>query len=578
MLLQTNKQVGYPSIDKPWLKYYSEKVINTPLPQCSIYEYLWDCNKDHLDDYALNYFGNKITYQKLFAMIDDAAKAFVAIGIKEKEIVPIISVSTVISVVCFYALNKIGAVSDFLNVLSEEHDFKALFDEADAKTVLTLDLFAPKVVGAAKNSSVERIITFSIDQNMPSHIRLGYKLKTLGKLPKISATTQLISWDKFIQKGGAVKIISCIKNPNEICMLAHTGGTTGTPKAVRLDDRSMNAVAAQQRSVYEKLPEYDKKATFLQVIVPFVVYGILTCTHMPLCMGWCVALIPKFEESEWHNYFKKYHFSYVLAVPSYVTCMIDNPKLQKKDLSDLKIIAAGGDGVTDTIENKMNEFLSNHGSTARLEKGYGMTEVCAAGLITFPSCNKVGSVGIPLPKNNLMVFDNELEKELSYREIGEVCLQCPSRMQGYMNNDDETSLLFRVHKDGQEWLHTGDLGYIDEDGFLFLVGRMKRVIMTTGNGVTYKVFPNIPERILDSHELVLQSCIVGALDGDNQVLRAYVVIADTDKEKEKVIEKELRSLCDENLPSYSRPTFYVFCNSLPLTPAGKVDYMALEQK
>ena len=557
------QHMGYPSVEKPWLKYYSKGAVNALLPECSLYEYLWDCNKDHQDDYALNYFGNKISYRKLFSMIDEAAKAFIAVGIKEKEIVPIISVSTVTSVVCFYALNKIGAVSDFLNVLSEEHDYEALFEEADAKTVVTLDLFVSKVIGAAKNSRVEKIITFGIDQNMPFHVRLGYRFKTFGKMPKVSTTMQLISWNEFIRQGEGVKETYCKKNPKEICLLAHTGGTTGTPKAVILDDCSMNAVAAQQRSIYEKLPEYDKKATFLQVIVPFVVYGILTCTHMPLCMGWCVALIPKFEEREWHNYVRKYHFSYVLAVPSYVTCMVDNPRLQK-------IIAAGGDGVTDTIENKMNEFLSSHGSKARLEKGYGMTEVCAAGLITFPSCNKVGSVGIPLPKNNLMIFDNESEKELSYREIGEVCLQCPSRMQGYMNNEDETSILFRTHKDGQEWLHTGDLGYIDEDGFLFLVGRMKRVIMT------YKVFPNIPERILDSHELVLQSCIVAASDNDNRVLRAFVVIADTDKGKEKTIENELRSLCDENLPSYSRPTFYVFCSSLPLTPAGKVDYMALE--
>ncbi len=511
-------------------------------------------------------------------MIDSVSKAFIAIGVKEKEIVPIVSVSTVTSVVCFYALNKIGAVSDFLNVLSEEDDLKALFDEADAKIVVSLDLFASKVVSAAKNSLVREVVTFSIDRNMPFHISFGYKLKTLGKKNKLSTGINIIGWEEFINKAGVVKEITGKKNPNEICLLAHTGGTTGIPKAVILDDCSMNAVAAQQRSIYKNLPEYKKTATFLQVIVPFVVYGILTCTHMPLCMGWCVALIPKFEESKWHSYIRKYHFSYVLAVPSYVTCMIDNPKMQEQDLSDLRIIAAGGDGVTDTIENRVNGFLSCHRSTARLEKGYGMTEVCAAGLITFPSCNRIGSVGIPLPKNNLMVFDNEMEKELSYGEIGEVCLQCPSRMQGYMNNEDETSLLFRIHQDGQEWLHTGDLGYIDEDGFLFLVGRMKRVIMTTGNGITYKVFPNIPERILDSCELVLQSCIVGASDGENRVLRAYVVIADTDKEKEKAIEKELRTLCNEKLPSYSRPKYYVFCEELPLTAAGKVDYRALEQE
>ena len=572
-----NNLTGYPSIDKPWLKYYDDEQINAPLPESTLYEYLWDCNKGTLSDDAINYFGHKITYQKLFSMIDKVAKAFIAIGVKEGEIVPVVTLSTVSSVVCFYALNRIGAVSDYLNVLSEAKDFEAFFKEANAKTVVTLDLFAEKVVHAAEKCGVSTVITVGVDYEMPAIVKLGYRLTASGKLPALPNSKIIMLWKDFLGKAIEIKSIDRKKNPHNMCMIAHTGGTTGVPKAVILDDISMNAVAVQQCSIYKKLSAYEKRATYLQVIVPFVVYGILTCTHMPLCMGWCLALIPKFEEKEWYNYFKKYNVSYTLAVPSYVTCMIDDPKLKEYDLSCLRVIGAGGDGITETLEQEMNEFLSNHGSASQLEKGYGMTEVCAAGLITFPTCNRMGSVGIPLPKNNVMIYDDETKKELPYKEVGEVCLHCPSRMQGYMNNEQETDSLFKLHADGQEWLHTGDLGYIDEDGFLFLVGRIKRVIMTTGNGVTYKVFPNMVETVLDAHEAVVQSCVVGTKKGSDLVLCAYVSVNNTDIIKTEQMERALRKECDKKLPEYSRPTYYRFCESLPLTAAGKVDYRALEE-
>ncbi len=568
---------GYPSIDKPWVKYYDDEQINSPLTESSLYEYLWDCNKHTLSDYAINYFGHKITYQKLFSMIDKAARAFIAIGVKEGDIVPVVTLSTVSSVVCFYALNKIGAVSDYLNVLSEEKDFEAFFKEVNAKIVVTLDLFAGKVVNAAENSGVKTVITVGVDYEMPAIVKFGCKMKTAGKLPATPASGILMSWNAFLERASEVKKVDRKKDPQKMCMIAHTGGTTGVPKAVILNDISMNAVAAQQCSIYKKLAAYEKRATFLQVIVPFVVYGILTCTHMPLCMGWCLALIPKFEEKEWYNYFKKYNVSYTLAVPSYVTCMMDDPKLKEYDLSHLRVLGVGGDGITESLELEMNEFLSNHRSASQLEKGYGMTEVCAAGLITFPSCNRVGSVGIPLPKNNLMIYDHETGRELPYKEVGEVCLHCPSRMQGYLENENETSSLFELHADGREWLHTGDLGYVDEDGFLFLVGRIKRIIMTTGNGVTYKVFPNMVEKILDAQESVVQSCVVGAKKGSDLVLCAFVSVGKADMIKTEQIESGLRKECANKLPEYARPLFYRFYESLPLTAAGKIDYRALEE-
>ncbi len=561
------------------MKYYELGQKNVVIPETSLYGYLLENSKDHLDNYALNYFGRKITYRKLFSMIDEVAKAFISIGVQENEVVPVVSVSTVTSIVCFYALNRIGAVSDYLNVLAEEKDLQGYFEEVNAKVVVALDLFGEKVSNAAKRCGVKNVILFSLNQEMPTGVSIGYRIKTLGKIKCVTDSKLITSWHQFVKNGYDIKEINRHKDSSTMCLLAHTGGTTGDPKAVAVSDRAMNAVADGYFTIYkssEVLRNSPANSVFLQIMIPFVIYGILTCMHMPLCMGWCLAIIPKFDGKDWSKYLKKYEFNYVFGVPAYLSAMFNDEGLVGMDFSHMRTIAMGGDGMNENLEKEINSFFCNHGFNVDVVKGYGLSEVCATAVSTFPGCNKIGSVGIPLYRNNIMVYDNDSKKELPYNEIGEVCMQCPSRMIGYLNNLEATKELFKIHPDGTEWLHTGDLGYIDEDGFLFLSGRMKRVILTTKDGVAYKVFPNAPEEILDSHEAVITSCIVGARNGDDQVLRAHIVLGADDLSRSSEIEYELRKICEEQLPSYSRPAFYVFCEKLPLTAAGKVDYRALE--
>lgn len=563
---------GYPSIDKPWLKYYSKEQINAPLPNCSLYEYLYECNKDHFEECALNYFGKKITFRRLFALIDETARAFVSIGVEEGEIVPIVTVSTVTSIVCFYALNKIGAVSDFLNVLVEKNDLEILFSEANAKVVIALDLFEEKVIEAAQKNNIT-VITFGLNQEMPLFTNLGYSVKMARHKNSTCKYEKKLVWNKFINRQKNIQIINRKKDPSTTCLLAHTGGTTGIPKAVMLSDNAMNAVVCQ----YINTSGIARGEVFLNLMIPFVVYGILTNVHLPLCIGLENVIIPKFDANDWDKYFEKYHPNHILAVPAYISPIVKNPRLQEMDLSCFISAGVGGDGMTNEIEIDLNRFFQKHNSKAVVLKGFGMTEVCATAVVGFSYSNKLGSAGIPLPKVCIMIYDRENRKELSYNQVGEVCIQSPSKMIGYLNNEEATKQLFWTHDDGSEWLHSGDLGYIDEDGFLFLVGRMKRIILTTKDGVAYKVFPNITEKILDSHDDVIQSCIVGIKDGDNQVLKAFVVIKDIDSSTITKIENELKNRCEDQLPVYSRPTFYEFIEELPLTAAGKVDYRKLEE-
>lgn len=576
----TTPLTGYPSIDKPWLKYYSEDAISTQRSECSLYDLMRERNKNRLQDYAINYFGKKMTFQTLFEHIEDAAKAFLALGVKAGDIVSIVSVSTPVSVICLYALNRIGAVSNFLNVLAEQDDLQKFFIEAKSKVVVTLDLFSQKVFAAANESGVEHVVVFSVEQEMPFAVKLGYRAKA-GRVHLPLNDPKLLLWANFLKMAVGKPQIHYKKDPHKLCLLTHTGGTTGEPKAVMLTDCAMNAVVDGYFVIMdssEVLRGSKQNSVFLQVMIPFVVYGILTCAHMPLCMGWCLAIIPKFDGSEWSQYFKKYGLHYAFAVPAYISSMLEDKKLDGIDFSEVRTIAMGGDGMNEKLEKEINDFFSAHGSDVEVVKGYGLSEVSATAVSTFPGCNKIGSVGIPLYANNMMAYDNDTGTELPYNKIGEICLQCPSQMEGYMDNEEATRQLIRIHSDGSEWLHTGDLGYIDEDGFLFLVGRIKRMILTTKDGVAYKVFPNIPEEVLAEHGDVLQSCIVGAVSGGNEVLRAYVVVSSESLSETKRIEEELRRICEEKLPIYSRPTFYEFREQLPLTAAGKVDYRALEKE
>jgi len=573
--MQTEEKeiTGYPSIDKPWLKYYSDEEINMEIPNSSLYDYLYLNNKNNLSSYAINYFGNKITYSELFENIDIVAKAFKAQGVSAGDVCTIVSVSCVTEVLCFYALNRIGAIPNCVNVLASEDELAQYFTDAASKIVVTLDLFGNKVLEAAKKTQIDKIISFSLAEWMPAIIKLGYSYKTRKMKHKFLQDSKVIHWKDFLRlsKQDDEKLLYK-KDGNSVGVMAHTGGTTGFPKTVLLADNALNAVACQ----YKYGMKHEIGDVFLNIMVPFVVYGSSTCMHMPLCLSLCVVIIPKFDATDWYTYITKYRPNHVAGIPSYMEPMLKDEKLNKVDMSCIRTIAVGGDGMNEKLETELNQFMEKHNSKAKIIKGYGMTEVCATALTCYESSNKLGSVGIPLVKNNMQIYNNEQSEECGYGEVGEVCLYCASTMLGYKDNVEETNSLFRFHSDGNRWLHTGDLGYIDEDGFLFLVGRMKRMLILGDGGIKYKVFPNVIEEAICNVEEVQTACVVSVDRDGNAVAKAYVVLRQLDKDDKK-IEEKLKEMCDRVLPDYMRPAEYVFLEQLPLTAVGKIDYKALEE-
>ena len=419
---------GYPSIDRPWLSYYSKEAIEDPLPDMTLFEYLYENNKYNLDSDALNYMGHKITYRELFKRIDQAAKAFLAQGVQEGDIVSILTVASVPCVVCYYALNRIGAVVDFINVLSTAKDLVKFFRANKSKLVVSADIFMNKALLAAKAMGVEKVIAFSMEDDLPFFKKVGTLFQRNDAVDESYLSDPVVmTWDKFIAAGTRVPDIEYKKDPDAPALLAHTGGTTGFPKSVMLSDNALNAVAFQYHYIFH----LDKKEpVFLNLVVPFVVYGSLINMHMPLTMSATVVLIPNFDPEDWPEYFNKYKPNYITAIPGYIAPMLHNPRMRNVNLESLKVIAVGGEGAGNALEVDLNRFLKRHGCKAKLIKGYGMTELASSVCTGFDNVNALGSVGVPLPRNKVQIVNQDTGLECKYNEVGEICLQGPGQMLG----------------------------------------------------------------------------------------------------------------------------------------------------
>ena len=267
-MTEEKKLTGYPSIDKPWLKYYSEEAINAPLPECTIYEYLWENNKDHLTDTAIIYFGRKVTYKELFENIDKTASAFLTAGVKEKEIVTVALPSIPEALYCVYALNKIGAVANMIHPLAGREETLHYFNEVQSRIVVILDSAYTVIADDIGNSSVEKVIVASPSDSLPLALKVAYKMKV--KTPDLDGKA-FQSWKQFIREGKDTPIMAARKSCHEMAIISHTGGTTGEPKGVMCSDTNINALIYQIIRNFE----YSRQETCLVVLPPFVNYSLV---------------------------------------------------------------------------------------------------------------------------------------------------------------------------------------------------------------------------------------------------------------------------------------------------------------
>lgn len=563
----------YASVAKPWLKYYDASYIGQPLPDCTTFEYLYQQNKQHLNEPALEYFGRKITYADLFVNIKKTAAAFRAIGLKKGDIATVVSIMTPEIIYAFYAADLIGAT---LNLVDPRYSVEGIHDyiaEVDSHLLICLNVTYDRCVQAAKRTHVERILVVSPADSLSLPMAMGYKLKNPDKN---HYSSNVIHWKDFIAGGQGQSTAADPVDPmDHACVVVHTGGTTGSPKGVMLTDRNFNTIAKQFKT-YEFL--CHRGQTLMNIMPPFIAYGFACGIHLPLTLGIKVVIIPNADASKLGSLVLKYKPQHMFGVPTHYQQLATDPRLKNKDLSFIRMYAAGGDAISVGAEENVNEFLAAHNVEFPMAKGYGMTEVSSAATAAAASITKPGSAGIPLVDTIVSVFEPGTAKELPIGEQGEICICSESIMKGYYHKPEETAAVKQVHPDGRTWVHTGDVGYIDEDGFVFVGSRIKRLIIRPDG---FKVFPSMIENAISHHPAVRQCSVVGCVAKDHPQGRlpfVFVVLDPAAADKKRQILRELRQLCVEELPEYVQPVAYKFISEMPLTPVGKVDYRKLEEQ
>lgn len=566
----TTQNPVYASQAKPWLKYYDQKFIDQTLPALSAFEYVCQRSKNHLNDTALEYYGRKFTYADLIVNVKKTAAALRGAGVKKGDIITVVSIMTPEIIALFYAADMMGATLNLVDPRYSVEGIREYIEEVDSHLLVCLNVVYERCRQAAKRTNVEKVIVLSPADSLPPLMAVGYKLTTPDKNKYAS---NVIRWKQFIKGGEGQSTAAEPYDPDHACVVVHTGGTTGSPKGVMLTDDCFNGIALQFQA-YPKL--FHRGQKLMNVMPPFIAYGFACGIHLPLVLGFTVIIIPNLDPAKLGSLVLKHKPEHMFGVPTHYQQLAADPKLRDKDLSFIINYAAGGDSLSRGAEQTVNDFLAAHGARYPIAKGYGMTEVSSAATVAAGLDNKPGSVGIPMVNTVVAAFEPGTDQELPIGQRGELCISGPCLMKGYYNKPEETAILLRRHPDGRVWAHTGDMGYLDEDGFVYLDSRIKRMIIRHDG---FKVFPSMIENVVSRHPAVHQCSVVGCADKDHTQGRlpfVYIVLkADTTAKKKQVI-RELERMCAEELPEYVQPVAYKFISSMPMTPVGKVDYRQLE--
>lgn len=560
------------NIKTPWLKYYKEGVpAHLNYPKGTMVGYFLEAVARYPENIAIEYYGRTYTYRAFYEMIRDTAKSLKSQGVKEGDTIAICMPNTPEAILMFYAANMVGALVSLIHPLSAEKEIQNYINGSGATFLLSLDLVYDKVHNIVDNTCIKKIVIASAGDSLKTIKKFLYKFKNRGTVPKIELTDDIMTWNEFINYGYDYQgEIACLKGANDPAVILYSGGTSGDPKGILLTNMNFNALALSCHKMIEQSGEGE---SILAILPIFHGFGLGVCIHTTLGCGMRVVLVPNFNPKDFGKLLHKHKISIVCGVPSLFESLTKT-LMGKNDLSKLKSAISGGDFMSKDLKNKVDTYFREHGSNAEIRVGYGLTEASAAICVTPTGEYRESSIGVPFPDTYIKVVRVGTHDEVPYGEDGEICISGPTVMMGYLNNLEETIQTLQIHEDGRTWLHTGDVGSMDKDGFVYFKQRVKRIIISNG----YNLYPSYIETIINSHPDVFTSTVIGIPHPKKvQVAKAYIVLKDGVKPS-KDVEKSIRLHCEKNLARYSLPAVYEFRESLPKTLVGKVAYRELEKE
>lgn len=559
-------------VKAPWVDSLGDLPHHLEYPDCSMISLIEKRAQENPDLDAYIFFGKKTSYGRMMDDINQCAKGLKAIGVKKGDRVTVALPNCPQGVTIFYAINMIGAVASMIHPLSSEKEIEFFINDSKSVMAITLDQFYGKFDAIRKNVCIRNLVITSIKDVVSLPVKIGYNLTEDRKHDKVPKDADIILWNDLMGKGRTyVGEYRDENDAGDASVVLYSGGTTGLNKGILLSSYNFNALAMQTAGVN---PNYKVGDRMLTVMPIFHGFGLGISVHTILVHGGCCILVPRFTPQSYAKLMMKYKCNYIAGVPALFEALIRMPKMENVDLSFLKGMFSGGDSLSIELKKKVDNYLYEHNSSIQVREGYGTTECVTASCLTPIHTAVEGSIGLPMPDMFYKIVEPGTENELPYGETGEICLAGPTVMLGYLDQPEETANTLRIHADGMTWVHTGDLGSMDDRGFVYFKQRLKRMIITNG----YNVYPSQLENAFDAHEKVHMSCIIGVPDPiKKQKVKAFIMLKPGIKPSDDV-KSELMEYAKKNISKYALPYDIEFREDLPKTLVGKVAYRKLEEE
>ena len=560
-------------VKTPWKPYMGDVPMHLDYFQGSMFDAVERIADMYPNNIAFDFMGRSVTYRKMVQEIEKCAKSLKTLGIRVGDKVTIAMPNCPQAIYMFYAVNLVGGIANMIHPLSAEKEIEFYLNASESTTAITLDQFYNKFEHIRQNTSIINIIIASVKDELSRTIRAGYMLTEGRKIQKIPEDAPVIRWREFMEMSRYCfyKNYRMERGFNDPAVILYSGGTTGTTKGIVLTNGNFNALGQQ---IIATNPMFRPGDRMLAAMPLFHGFGLGVCVHSMLSQGGRCILIPRFTAKSYAKQIVKYKCNFIAGVPTLYEALLRLPSMDNADLSSLKGVFSGGDSLSIELKKRFDKFLFDHHAVIQVREGYGTTECVTASCLTPTHMAKEGSIGLPFPDTYYDIVKPGTQESLPYGEEGEICISGPTVMMEYVGHPEETAQTLQTHPDGRVWVHTGDLGYMDDDGFIYFKQRIKRMIITSG----YNVYPSQLENILDAHDLVQMSCVIGVPDSlKMQKVKAFVMLKPGLKPCDEYRDI-LMAYCRKNIAKYAMPYEIEFREQLPKTLVGKVAYRVLEEE
>ncbi len=558
---------------KPWLAHYGKVPATLSYPEGSIFSMFEADSLRNPGLPALKFMGVTTDKKALLQKVVEISRGLAAEGIKAGDKVIVCLPNIPQAVVAFYALSRLGAIPAPIHPLSTPVEIEAFARLADSPWAITMDGFYPRFAELEAKNIFRKTFVCSIASELSFPTSLGFALGPGRKIAKPPYGPAVIPWTGLEMASRNAPELASVDplKARDGALILYSGGSTGESKAILLSNLNCNALATQTSAAGGPIEPGD---SILSILPMFHGFGLAVGIHTILVHGGHCILVPRFSAKTLSPLVKKHRPGFIAGVPTLFDALAADPVFNKTPLDCFKGIFCGGDSLPPEIKYRFEDVLRKNGGKTTLREGYGMTESVTANMLMPEHEYKERSIGVPYPDMVAKVVRPGTMEECEVGEVGEICIAGPTVMIGYLGNPAATADVLRRHPDGTTWLHSGDIGYMDSDGFFFFKQRAKRIIKTSG----VAVYPSQVEDVLNKHPAVRLSCVIGVPHKTQVEVPKGFVTLNEGYEATVELEKELIEHCKKQLIPYSCPRNIEFLPELPMTKVGKVAFRVLQER